>query len=82
MTVFDNCVVEMAVECCLHLCHVFQLRNIAHGDLLLAIAWAHWSRRHCLQQQWRAAGQEEIGSNPERTAAEVEPCQLTYIERG
>ena len=40
VAVFDDGLVQVAVERRLDSCHVFQLRNVAHGDLLLAIAWA------------------------------------------
>ena len=40
VTVLDDGVVEVAVEGRLDSCHVLQLRDVAHGDLLLAIAGA------------------------------------------
>ena len=44
MAVLDDSVMEMAVERRLDSCHVLQLRDVAHGDLLFAIARAHRGR--------------------------------------
>lgn len=40
MAVFDDGVVQVAIEPSLDSCHVLQLRKVAHGDLLLAITGA------------------------------------------
>ena len=41
MAVLDDGLVEVAVERRLDSCHVLQLRDVAHGDLLLAVAGTH-----------------------------------------
>ena len=40
VAVLDDGLVQVAVERRLDSCHVFQLRNVAHGDLLLAVGGA------------------------------------------
>ena len=47
MAVLHDGVVEVAVERRLDSCHVLQLRDVAHGDLLLAVAGARRGSHGC-----------------------------------
>ena len=73
VAVFDQGLVEVAVERPLDSCHVLQLGNVSHGDLLLAVAGALRGRhgwRRCLREPGGVAGIDvgERCSGPDRGA--------------
>ena len=60
MAVLDEGVVEVAVKGGLHGGHIFQLRKVPHGDLLLAVARARRTGHDGARVRVRAASQRQL----------------------